>query len=65
MACFLGTQVIFCFQFTALEDVLLYCRQSERVRYLLYMKVLVVQLDGHNASQTHPSGCQHLTLFLQ
>lgn len=29
------------------------------------MKAFVVQLDGHHASQTHPSGCQHLTLFLQ
>lgn len=29
------------------------------------MKVFVVQLDGHHARQTHQSGCQHLTLFLQ
>ena len=65
VACFLGTQVIFCLEFITLEVVLLYYRQSECVWYLQYMKVLVIQLDGHPASQTHPSGCQHLTLFLQ
>lgn len=61
----LGTWEIFCFQYINLEDVLLYYRQSKCVQYLLYMKVLVVQLDGHHASQNHLSGCQHLTLFLQ
>lgn len=42
--------------------MLLYYRQSKCVQYLLYMKVLVVQLDGHHASQTHPSDCQQLSL---
>lgn len=63
-ACFSGAQAV-CFQIITLEDTLLYYRQSKCVWHFLYMKVLVIQLDGHHASQTHLSSCQHLTLFLR